>query len=232
MRKIIAALFSLLLLSSCMSIKRVDNAVNDRFKHIQHLQSVQSFSIVNPVPGGKLSDTKQTKSTSIPALFYWKFSKTYHTDINTVVPLNLFSKYADDYAKTTRLKDKVGERKVELEVISIPKAFDATFTNTTIYLLLAAANSQTNVAQTEAVSLKVAYKILDNAQLAQQGEIEVSYADLEKYSTQLNLSKQSNVDPATFLKGYLELYENIVYLQSKVFIDKLSTQLKPVSNEN
>lgn len=223
----IALLLSLFLFLGCVSVKTIDQAVNDRYQNAMVKKfNGSNFSLTNVVTKNDLVKTEKIKSQFIPALFYWKSSGTFEATLDNYVTLNLLNKYADDYANSIKFSEKLNGRKIELNVVSIPEKFEYKQSSTTIFLILAAATNFQNHVIPENADLKVEYKISDNsAAILNAGVIVVTAADINAYSEHLNVLKMSSASPKTFIKEYLNTYENQVYLMSKIFIDKLSLTL-------
>jgi len=226
MKSIFLVLLSTLLFSSCIGTKGINEVVQNKYsKALKRPLKGENFAITNPIAGGQMVQTKKIKKVVIPAFFYWKFQSVYESDINPYVPINLFNKYADDYAATLNFKNKLANRKVELNVVFIPKSFQFSQTSKTIFLLIAAVNSESNSIKSLSSELKIDYKLMDGSQVAGSGSILITDADIAQYNQQLSLSKRSNMAAKKFIANYLDTYDNYIYLMSKAFVDKLYQKL-------
>lgn len=225
MRKKYFALATVFLLAGCVTTKSVNGIVTEKYKNFTEsgVQS-QNFAYQNQFSGGNVATTEKKKNVVIPAFFYWKFSETYHTELHPMVPVKLFNKYADDYAQTLNLQQKLAGRKVELNVVSIPKGFVSTYTDKAYFFILAGFSVTSNEAMTDSEDLRVDYKVTDG-QGSSDGTITVTPAELAAYNAPFNMGKKSSAGPKKFLNNFLDTYESLIYLESRLFVDKLIQKL-------
>lgn len=226
MKKAFTMLMIGILSASCIGAKSINETIHERFSTTK-MRSLygQNFSITNKVGGGDLVQTKKTKSVKIPAFFYWKFQNVFESDMNPYIPVNLFNKYADDYAETLHFRDRLANRTIELNVVDIPKNFEFSQSNTVIFLLVAGVTSESNYMKSLSSELKVEYQIHSGNQITDSGTILINDADLRRYDQQLSLTKQSTTDAKKFITNYFDLYDNYIYLMSKAFVDKLNQKI-------
>ena len=218
--------FCSVLIFGCVSTRTVNKAVTERYQNaLVKSLSGANFSVANRVHKDTLVRTKKVRSQFIPALFYWKSSGTFKTNLDSYVTVNLLNKYADDYANTINFKEKLKGRTIELEVVSIPNEFEYKQTTTTLYFIIAASTMFQNQIFPGDQKLEIAYKIYKDGGSFDMGTIVVVASDLEVYREHLSVLKRSEISPKLFLKDYLNIYENQIFLMTKVFIDKLALKL-------
>lgn len=171
-------------------------------------------------------ETQKVKSVAIPALFYWQFGRTFQTELNLLVPHQLFSKYAEGHAQKLKLDQKAAGKTIQLELRQASNAIRSQYTSITIYAVLAAATSWRNEAAIIPQPLVLAYQITNpDGSAGNSGLIAITEADLAPYAAQFNLSGMARTSGSEFVETFLNAYDNYIYLQSKLFVEKLYEQI-------
>ena len=224
-----------LMLTNCVTTKTINKIVIDKYRYtnLQNLKN-DNFTITNTFDGKELVTTKKLISTFIPAIFYWSSSQMFNTEINQGVIINSINDYANEYANSIYFKNKLANKKVYLSIKSVPKDFVFAESNSTIFVLVYAIDSNKKNIKPDNLDLEVDYKIVaSDGKDLKTGRIVLRTNDLLPLKNQsidfINKKSQfvlgEKKSAKTFIKNYLELYDENINLYSKMLIDKLASKL-------
>ena len=134
--------FLFLMLTNCVTTKTINKIVINKYRYtnLQNLKN-DNFTITNTFDGKELVTTKSLISQFLPAIFYWSNSQMYNTEINQGVIINSINDYANEYANSINFKNKLANKKVYLSIKSVPKDFVFAQSNSTIFILVYAIDS-------------------------------------------------------------------------------------------
>lgn len=189
----------------------------------------ENFAILNKFANESMVKTTKTKSTFIPAIFYWKSSRTFKIELNKLIPINLVNKYATEYANSIGFKYKLNDKKILLTFRTIPKSFEYNQSSSTLFLICFMVGAEKNIIKADEDDLELAFKIIQNEKVIKTGRLTIGNKDFLKYNSALTIFSNKNetissgkeVSPKKFIKNFLDLYNERTKILSKVLIDKL-----------
>ena len=158
----------------------------------------------------------------------------FNTEINQGVIINSINDYANEYANSIDFKNKLANKKVYLSIKSVPKDFVFAESKSTIFILVYTIDSNKKNIKPDNLDLEVDYRIVaSDGKDLKTGTIVLRTNDLLPLKNQsidfMNKKSQfalgEKKSAKTFIKNYLELYDENINLYSKILIDKLASKL-------
>src|SRR5438874_2144594 len=121
------AVFSVTILTSCLTAKKVDTQVAKQYVDRQQGQKKKQnelISITSPlISADKRISTTETKTSKVlPLLLYWSWDYKNTCTLNPQIPINNFTATVLNYANHG-LNEKIKGQKLQLVVDKIPNQF-------------------------------------------------------------------------------------------------------------
>ena len=224
----IALFISLVLvlsLSSCVSSKKIDNWVSDRYEGtVSTVASNNNISIStsDSIESRKVSRTETKSSKTIPLVFFWKWERTHTCSINENIPLNQFTKTVNFYANAYPLKSRIAGRRLELLVNGLPHTFTLEESGWKVAPFLSFAGSKEFYISPNKEKMVVEYRLLEGDVVKKTGTITIPSFD--KLYEQFEFRGDKDMT-----QEYLDQYDRNMVKMSKFFVDKLAVELTPVA---
>jgi hypothetical protein len=210
-----------LLLTSCLTAKKVDKQVSAIYGEKQQAQKKKQpdfISITSSLAStGDYTSTTVTKTSDVlPLVFYWSWDYKNTCTLNPQIPINNFTTTVLGMANKA-LKEKLNGQKIELSVDQIPNKFAFDDKAHLIFVIYAFGWDNVSI-KAEKGDLVVSYKVFNNNSESKKGTITIPYFDDRK-----NLGMFTSWKKAT--SGYLDQYDANITLMSKLFVDKLIKEI-------
>ena len=212
---------SSLILTSCLTAKKVDKQVAKKYGEISQTKKKQlNDNIIitsSLITSDNTISTSETKTSNVlPLIIYNQWNYTNTCTLNPQIPINNFISTVQTSA-SKNLKDKISGQKLELSVDKIPNIFAIDDKAHLIFIGYAFGWDNVSIMSNK-VDMIVSYKLLKNGIETKKGVITVPYIyDKQK----LGMFKNWKTATAEFLQQYdLNITE-----MSKSFVQKLATEL-------
>ncbi len=225
---VVASIFYLMvmmLFSSCLSSRNIDEWVNKKYANsIKNVEtnSGDTILISTSGKGNDIGDTtsltKQKQSKVLPLLLFWKWHHAHTTNLNEKIPLGKFSQTFLYYANVSPLKTKLAGRKLELTINNLPRTFtvyDNGWMAVPLFYYFGAEEFYINPVKKKMV---VGYRLYEGSKIKKSGVISIQNTDKMYEQFFFRATKSMTYE-------YLDQYEKNLVVMAKDFVDKLSEEL-------
>ncbi len=164
MKRILFVIFLFLLLaSSCVSTKKFASYVNQKTENIQNFGSPSdNIEIRFAKPVTTENSFTRLKHLFIPAIFYWQWNTVIQCQLRTDFSIQFFKKEINKYADSLNLSDKLGKKKLIINIEQFPNAFVYTRKGRFIFVLVAYSYSDLEVILPIKSDFIADYQIVEN----------------------------------------------------------------------
>lgn len=217
----IILLLTNLLLSSCLTTKKMDKFVADQYNNQLPKQekkkntdiSVNSSIVANTED---ISLSNRKVSNVLPLLLYWQWTSKLTSNLNPSIAVSSFTK-ALNLQASKDLSKKLNGQKLEVTVEQIPVAFSIVEKGHVVWLIYAISWSKLFV-EPDFLDMVVSYKILQNDKESKSGKITIK-----------NIAKNQNIRYFQSWKSatsdHLAQYNQDISAMTKELIKKLIEEL-------
>lgn len=223
-QSITVILFLASTLTSCLNSRMVDRHLAKEYGSVPKVslkKGSETVKISSPLlnDNDTISKTIHKFHNVIPLIVYWHSNNDNYTTLNAKIPLSRFTSTVQTTQNIKKLNEKIGGKKLDLYIDSIPQEFSINYYENIIFLILFQIKwSETSIKGKE-TNLVVRYKLSDNAQEIKQGTIVIPYP---KDKMVLGMFKSWKKATSEFLEKY---HENIDSM-TKQCIDKLVQEIQ------
>lgn len=210
-----------LILSSCLTAKKVDKQVAKKYGEISQSKKKQLDDNIIITSSLITSDNKISTSTTktskvLPLIIYNRWNYTNTCTLNPQIPINNFISTVQTSASKS-LRDKIDGQKLELSVDKIPNIFAIDDKAHLIFIGYAFAWDNVSIMSDKA-DMIVSYKLSKNGLETKKGVITVPYIyDKKKLGMFQNWKKATT--------EFLVQYDSNITEMSKSFVQKLVSEL-------
>lgn len=208
----------LLLLTGCITSKKMNKYVSDQYGESVSLKKVKNdyLSISSPLITTDEIPSNSTKKTKkvLPLLFFWRIDYQTSCILNPKIPINLFNSTLITYANSKGLKQKLNGGNLELSIDKIPNTFSFNDDFSLIWLILFK------------ISWEKIYLLPENREMAMSYRITKDGTEIKKGSVVIpdpNKIKQTryfqSVRSAT--REYLVQYDENIKAMARAVVDNL-----------
>jgi hypothetical protein len=221
--KLILGIVIGLFFSSCLTPQKVDKWVSNKYSNFSTPKTIKKNEqiVINSAINYSRNDFASTTTKEghlLPLVFYWHWNFFNHCTINPQIPINTLKSTFQTYS-VKKLKDKIGNNKLELTIEKIPHEFEIHDNEKMIYVILYAISWGSVYLEPKHEDLVVSYKLVDNdGKEIKQGEL-IEASTINGFTLQyLKSLKRSTAE-------YLSNYDTHIGVMSKHIIDKLINDL-------
>lgn len=212
---------TLLMLSSCLTSKKLDRFVAARYNNeLPKLSKKKKaeIEITSLVPAGnsEISTTVHKTDRFLPLIVYWKYNHRQSCSLNPTIAVTNFSNAVNSLATKT-LIEKLNGRKLELTVEQAPSAFSLVVKENIIWLIYAFGWSKIYI-EPDKKDLIVAYKLAGSDGGAKTGTIIVK-------TTDRNIGLRFFQSWKSATSEYLSEYDANFTSMTKTFVSQLTNEL-------
>lgn len=211
-------LFCSLLLSSCLSSKKIDNFVAAQYNY--QLPKIKNRDIpVLPTTSalGTTISTTEPHTKVLPLVLYWVVDYRHTTNLNSQIAVANFANAVNTTASRS-LNQKLNGQKLELTVEQAPSTFAFVDKTHFIWLIIYVVHWDKIYIEPEAKDLIVSYKLLRNETVVKTGRIAVKNPEHNKGLRFFQSWKSA-------INEYIATYNSDITVMAKQFVTSLSDEL-------
>lgn len=173
MKNQILALFTFLLMASCISTNRLTGYVEPKFQETKTLLINDNFVFDFSDLKHKSSPVLSTKIKSffIPAILYWGWNKTIKCEIDPNIVGQSFQESFLYFADSLKLQEKLQGRKLEIKLEKIPNSFVYTHKGNAIIFIYAYTVSDIEAIFPQVQNLWVSYRLILDGKIIKEDEL-------------------------------------------------------------
>ncbi len=210
-----------LLLSGCLTTKKMDRFVADQYGNQlpkQEKKKNSDITVNSAIAANSeaISASSRKVSNVLPLIIYWQWTSKLTSNLNSSIPVSSFTK-AMNLQANKELNKKLNGQKLELTVEQIPAAFSIVEKGHVIWLIYAISWSKLYV-EPDSQDLVVAYKMIQNDGAPKVGKITIK-----------NIGQNQNIRYFQSWKSatseYLAQYNQDISTMTKELIKKLMEEL-------
>lgn len=215
---ILILLFSISLLSGCLTSRKMDAFVAEQYNNElpkPDKKKNPDITITSSMPSDpvKISTTERKTSKVLPLILYWQFDYRHTCVLNPAIAVSNFRKII--YQQANKLTQKLGGKQIELNVEQAPGAFAIV---DKAHILLLFIHWDRLYVEPDFKDLVVSYKVSQNGNETKSGKITIN-----------NIEKNRDIRFAQSWKSsaseFLGEYNVDVADMSKNFVTKLLEEL-------
>lgn len=216
-----AVLIAMVVLTSCLTAKKVDRQVAKQYADKQEGQRKKQNELISIptslIPSDDRLSSSETKTSKLlPLVFYWSWNYTNTCTLNPKVPINNFAATMQSYG-SRKLNEKLKGQKLELIIHKIPNKFAIDDKAHLIFFGYAYGWDNVSI-KGEKMDMVVSYTLLkDNL------EIKHGTISIENFDDKKNIGMFTSWKKAT--AEYLDQNDQNIVTLTKLVVDKLAAEL-------
>jgi hypothetical protein len=213
----VAAFLFLFSLSGCLTSKKMDAYVAEKYgnqlpKQSKKMKSEIVVTSAIPLTDNKISKTIKRTSKVLPLIVYWQFDYRHTCVLNPNIAVSNFSNTIN--AMSGKLSQKLNGQQLELTVEQVPSAFAIVDKGHMVLLV----NWDRVYVEPDGKDLVVSYKILQNNNEVKTGKIDIKSLEQNR---NVRFAQSWRSSTSEYLAGY---NANITTM-SKAFVAKLLEEM-------
>lgn len=210
-----------IMLSGCLTAKKLDNFVAAQYGHeLPKLSKKKKAEIevtsLSPTGNSYISTTIHKTDKFLPLLVYWKYDHRQRCSLNPAIALVNFSNAINSLV-SKELMEKANGRKLELTVEQVPSTFSLVAKENMIWLIYAFSWSKIYV-EPDFKDLVVSYKLAGSGLEEKTGKITVKNSEKSKDFRFFQSWKSATSE-------YLARYNSNFTSMTKIFVNQLASEL-------
>ena len=218
----ISLLFSVMLLSSCLTSKKMDAYISDQYNNeipkVNKRKQVNNITYSTALPSSTTNISTTAPHTKIlPLVLYWVIDSRHTSTLNSGIAATNFSNEVNTRANKGLIK-KLNGRKLELTVEQAPASFSLVDKTHAIFLIIYAIHWDKVYIEPVVKDLVISYKLDENDKTIKSGKITVR-------NMQNNKSLRFFQSWKSAVSEQLTNYDSNVTVMSDQFVDKLMQEL-------